>query len=184
MKKIVYLPLLLGLMGATAPPDRELAQARQASQALLRQLQQALKTSLQSQGTVATIQVCQQMAPEIAQHVAQIHQVQIRRVALKTRNPANQPDAFEAALLKRWKTSPQSLPEEHAEVVQNTQGQAVMRYLKPLKIQPLCLQCHGPVQKIAPDVRALLKKKYPQDQAMGYHEGELRGAVTVQIPLK
>lgn len=181
MKKYILLPVMILLHGAITPPADTLQRARQASQALLNQLQQALKTTLQSQGPATAIQVCQQMAPHIAQQVAETHRVKIRRVTLKTRNPANQADAFETALLRRWQHA--ATPQEYAEMVKDAKGHTVLRYLKPLKIQKICLQCHGPTQTIAPEVRVLLKKYYPLDKATGYREGELRGAVSVQIPI-
>lgn len=65
----------------------------------------------------------------------------------------------------------------------NQNGQIEFRYLKALRIQKPCLNCHGPREQIKPEVLALLKQVYPNDQATGYQEGDLRGAITVKIPL-
>jgi len=45
------------------------------------------------------------------------------------------------------------------------------------------LQCHGARDKLAPGVADALKELYPQDQATGYAVGDLRGAVSVKIPI-
>ncbi|PIQ24376.1 glutamate synthase [bacterium (Candidatus Blackallbacteria) CG17_big_fil_post_rev_8_21_14_2_50_48_46] len=179
MKKTAWLSLLILLMGAAHPPESELKQVRSAAGALLTQLQSTLKAALQSQGPAAAVEVCHQVAPGIAAQIAETEGVEIRRVSLRSRNPQNQPDAYEQKVLEQWSQNPTAIPEEHFEVVQEGQKQ-VLRYLKPLKIQAVCLQCHGPAEKIKPEVQALLKKYYPQDQATGYHEGDLRGAVTVR----
>jgi hypothetical protein len=35
--------------------------------------------------------------------------------------------------------------------------------------------CHGPSESLAPDIKEKLATLYPQDQATGFSEGELRG---------
>lgn len=181
MQKKQFLPLLLLLMAA-APPPQALQQARTASQALLGELQTTLKGTLKTKGASEAVKVCSQVAPHIAQNVAQKHHLQIRRVALKTRNPNNKPDAYEQKWLNQWQKNPSQIPEEHAEVV-TIKGKSSLRYLKPIKIQTACLQCHGAPAQIKSEVQALLKKHYSGDQATGYKEGDLRGAVTVILTL-
>jgi len=44
-----------------------------------------------------------------------------------------------------------------------------------------CLGCHG--EKIKPELLSLLDQRYPQDQARGFREGDLRGAFTLSRPL-
>jgi len=181
MKKKLLLPFMLLLMAA-APPPQALEQARTASKALLGELQTTLKSTLSSKGAPEAVKVCSQVAPSIAKNVAKKHHLQIRRVALKHRNPANKPDAYEQKWLTQWQKSPSNIPAEHAEIVTH-QGKSTLRYLKPIKIQSACLQCHGAPAQIKPEVKALLKQHYPSDQATGYKEGDLRGAVTVILPL-
>lgn len=50
-------------------------------------------------------------------------------------------------------------------------------YYKPITIaMPACLKCHGtPGTDINEVTLAKIEKLYPEDKAMGYHEGELRG---------
>jgi hypothetical protein len=51
-----------------------------------------------------------------------------------------------------------------------------------LPVQPLCIHCHGPVDKLAPGVTAQLKTHYPQDLGTGYAVGQIRGAITIRKP--
>jgi hypothetical protein len=44
-----------------------------------------------------------------------------------------------------------------------------------------CLICHG--EKIDPAVDARLKTLYPQDQATGHKQGDVRGAFTITQPM-
>ena len=43
-------------------------------------------------------------------------------------------------------------------------------------MQPMCLNCHGEKAVLAPGVQDALNKIYPDDKAVGYKEGDLRGA--------
>ena len=47
-----------------------------------------------------------------------------------------------------------------------------------------CLQCHGKVDDLAPEVRDVLAKNYPQDRATGFAAGDLRGWFWVEVPAK
>ncbi|MBS0204581.1 MAG: DUF3365 domain-containing protein [Planctomycetes bacterium] len=48
-----------------------------------------------------------------------------------------------------------------------------------LKVQ--CLACHGPKDQIADDVQEQLTRLYPDDQAVGFNEGDLRGWFWVDV---
>jgi hypothetical protein len=65
---------------------------------------------------------------------------------------------------------------KHAEVVD---GQ--YRYMQAIGTAEGCLGCHG--EKIKPELLSLLDQRYPQDQARGFREGDLRGAFTLSRPL-
>ena len=42
--------------------------------------------------------------------------------------------------------------------------------------------CHGPEDQIIPEVKSELAKVYPDDQAIGFQEGELRGWFWIEMP--
>ena len=52
------------------------------------------------------------------------------------------------------------------------------RYMQAIEIKQPCLACHG--QQISPQIQAKLTQLYPNDQAIGYQLGELRGAFSLQ----
>jgi hypothetical protein len=47
-----------------------------------------------------------------------------------------------------------------------------------------CLACHGDPEAIDPQVKRLLAERYPDDTAVGYKPGDLRGAVSVSVLLE
>jgi len=135
---------------------------------------------------VSAIPVCKTMAPSIAADLSKARGLTAGRTALRVRNPKNTPDDFERGVLEEFAkklaagADPAAL--EHAETV-TVNGARVFRYMKaiPMAAEP-CGACHATA--IAPDVKAAIGKLYPQDQATGFKPGELRGAVTVSMPVK
>ncbi|KZY78149.1 hypothetical protein A3742_23470 [Oleiphilus sp. HI0071] len=52
------------------------------------------------------------------------------------------------------------------------------RYMKAIPTAAVCLVCHG--SDIAAPVAKKIASLYPQDQATGFTEGELRGAFSLR----
>jgi hypothetical protein len=109
----------------------------------------------------------------------------IGRTSLKLRNPANAPDNWELAVLKQFearKEQGESADKlEFFAVIDDDQGQKTFRYMKAIPTAALCLNCHG--ENVPAEVDAKLKELYPNDQARGFQEGDLRGAFTLAQPV-
>ena len=52
------------------------------------------------------------------------------------------------------------------------------RYMKAIPTQELCLGCHG--SNINPELSALINKTYPDDKAINFALGDIRGAFSLQ----
>jgi len=52
--------------------------------------------------------------------------------------------------------------------------------MKAIPTQAMCLQCHGQPSDISERVRILILNEYPQDKAVGYSEGQVRGAISIK----
>ena len=163
--------------------DTALEKGRQAADALVQSLLNAqLKSAMEAGGPENAIQVCQQVAQPMTASTANAFEgVSIRRTSLKVRNPANAPDAIDRELLEAWQVGHDAghkLPQE--DIVRDG---GVARYYKPIGVKALCLNCHGDRSVLKPEVVALLKQHYPEDQAHGYREGDFRGVVRVDVTL-
>jgi hypothetical protein len=55
--------------------------------------------------------------------------------------------------------------------------------MRALPVQELCLNCHGLPERLTPAVKERLKTLYPDDKAVGYRPGEVRGAMTIRKPV-
>ena len=67
--------------------------------------------------------------------------------------------------------------------IEETNGIKKIRYLKPIIIQPLCLNCHGSTEDINQNVKNVLNTRYPDDKATEYQTDDLRGAVSISKTL-
>ncbi|TAM44550.1 MAG: DUF3365 domain-containing protein [Gammaproteobacteria bacterium] len=189
MKKC-FLPFLL--MGFTAlpaladPATDRVAASRGAVKELQTTLVGELQAAMKAGGPTNAIEVCNTKASAIATELSKKNGLQIGRTSLKIRNAKNAPDAWETKVMKEFETrkakgeDPAAL--EHSEVVTEG-GKKTFRYMKALPVAQgmPCPVCHG--EKIDPKVRAKLEKLYPQDKAVGFKVGDLRGAVTIKQPL-
>jgi len=168
---------------AEVPEAAALARARAAASGLARELLARLGAELAEGGAVQATRVCSEVAPALAAAHSK-DGLAVRRVSPRPRNPAGRPDAWEAAGLARLAElhAAGELPDEVSAVVEG-EGGPTFRFLKPLRIAATCLRCHGDPVGFPPELAAALAERYPADEAVGYREGDLRGAISVTVPL-
>lgn len=97
--------------------------------------------------------------------------VRVKQTSLNVRAAYNKPDEYEAAVLRTFATG--NKDQVQSDEVQVGDKKAV-RYMVPVYVTSACLGCHGsPVGDL--DVSGHKKE--------GYKEGELRGAISVLVPV-
>ena len=147
-------------------------------------LGQRLRTALQEKiakdGVVAAVGFCADEAPAIALAVSQEHGVKVGRSSVRLRNPANAPNAWQQAALTEFATGAEAGADLSTLIYLRQEGGNV-RLAKGLGVEPPCLMCHGPKAAIAPEVRAAIEQKYPEDQAYGFKAGDLRGLIWAEV---
>jgi hypothetical protein len=155
------------------------ARAGKAADALAGALMKELKAALESGGPAGAISVCSEKAPQIAKGLAEPG-LAVRRASLRQRNPANAPDSVEKAVLDGWERDGKA--ETVSMVVDGPDGRE-LRYLRPIRVGPVCLACHGAPESLVADVKAEISRRYPGDLATGYRDGDLRGAFSVRVAM-
>jgi len=189
----MILALLAGCLAAVACADRvrddqvETARRRAdaAAQQLTTTLMAKLTATLAEGGPLAAVGVCNQVAQEVTRALGEREGVILRRTALRTRNPANAPD-WERPWLERAEAAVRAghAPQPMYEVVRPPEGPVELRHLRPILFPAgVCSRCHGLPEEIPDDVRTVLRERYPQDAATGFRAGDLRGAISVRVPL-
>jgi hypothetical protein len=170
--------------GAVDPPEAE--QARTVADHVLGETKSVLDGALRDGQPTAALRVCASVAQNIARRQEQ-EGWRIRRVSEKVRNPADTPNTDELAVLRTWQRDRNAghlTPGAEDQKIVTEGGRRYLQYMKPIFIAgPVCLLCHGAPDKLAPGVADALKELYPHDQATGYAIGDLRGAISVRIPI-
>ena len=174
--------LLAGCGGQGQLSETERDALVERSGEIARELQMALgkrlKAALQEGGPVAGIEVCKDMAQPLTKEVAAgFKAATVSRTALRYRNPANAPDPRSTAVLRSWE---RQLGREGTVLepqVDGAEGTVIVH--RPILTAPLCLQCHGDPESFPPDLQQALSEAYPNDKAVGFAAGDLRGAFRI-----
>jgi hypothetical protein len=184
-KNFIALLLLLIFAQPSASLDTEVkrhedlsSQAKQEIKLVAKALKSNLKKGLTEQGAVGAIAVCHQVAQHLSENTADHWRVS--RTSLKVRNPSNKPTPWVLDVLKDFeqrKNSGESLAKlSHQEVRSGR-----FYFIKPIPTQGLCLTCHG--TSISAEVSTKLSELYPEDKAIGFKLGDLRGAFIASKPI-
>lgn len=161
-----------------AVPEAKLQTYRAAAKDMFETLKGELQATMKQGGPMAAIEVCNQKAPEIAAAKSKEHGFQIARTSLKPRKRA--PDEWETQIMQSFEQRKAAGEDpakiEHAEIVTDAKGGKSIRYMKAIPTAELCITCHG--AEVEATLAAKIKELYPNDQAMGFKAGDLRGAFT------
>ena len=151
---------------------------------LATELKATLSSKMKSDGPIAALEVCQLQAPQITTKVSDSNNIQIRRTSSKVRNSNNAPDNWEQMILASFQKQKEAGAEiktlEHGEIIEEN-GQKYYRFMKAIPTQAVCMKCHG--SQIEPNLQKKINALYPNDKAVGFSKGDIRGAFTVKTPL-
>ena len=142
-------------------------------------LRAALTDQISEKGVVAAIEYCNVNAYPITTLFAK-EGIMIRRAAARFRNPGNSPDSLEKTVIDSYLFSIRSKQSLNDTLVQQPGS---MHFFKPIILQAMCKNCHGDLLlDISPAALKEIKKRYPDDLATGFKEGDLRGIWHVVFP--
>lgn len=190
MKSSILILMVVSTLAACVDPaiksERYLEDSRKTAQSFMTKLSGTLKQQIETGGIESAIPVCQQIAPAIAAEYSHQDKL-VKRVSTKPRNMSQgTPDQWELQALQVFdaaiKADAKATNVEKSEIVKDVDGH-YYRYAKAIRVQPLCLNCHGQDKDIQPGVRAVLAQYYPADIATGYQLGDLRGAISIKQKL-
>ncbi|MDY0082033.1 MAG: DUF3365 domain-containing protein [Ignavibacteriaceae bacterium] len=194
MQKILSLFILVFLFIITACSDKlqpELTEQikeglRKDAKEFMESLKDILVKEIQAHGTASAVNVCSDTAQILTNDYGLKKGIYIKRVSFKNRNQNNIPDKYESKALQYFEELKFSGKlNENTEFieVEEIAGIKKVRYLKPIIIQPLCLNCHGREETMRRDVKNIINTRYPYDKAAGYNLDDLRGAVSINKTL-
>ncbi len=132
-----------------------------------------IKEEISSGGILSAVEYCRLVANPLVDSLSKEFGVKIARLSHKARNPKNNASADELLILEEF----QEIAEGgmHSPPIV-TQYKNQTRFYSPIHTKLLCLNCHGGVKSnIGEDKYNAIKKLYPNDQAIDFAEGDLRG---------
>ncbi len=143
-----------------------------------------LQNAMQNGGVENAIDFCNLNAMPLVDSLSQYFGAEIRRVSFKVRNQLDLPNNLEQELLEayayQWKDS--LALQANVQALEND----TYLFTKPILIDnALCLSCHGTNDNgMLKETEDFIKSKYPEDKAVGYQLGDLRGMWSIVIPKK
>lgn len=165
---------LTGCQNQPQKSDQELIeQGNTISGKLGTSLMAELTTVIQQEGITEAVNYCSIEALPITQKIAKEEQVELSRVSHRNRNPLNDANGDELKLIEKY-IQQQKNGEPLSPVIIAKNKQKIF-YSPILLGAPLCLNCHGKPEDFAPDLRLAINQKYPQDKAVNFELGEVRG---------
>lgn len=194
MKKLFILNVLIifGLISGCSEnkieiSENQIAGMRATAVEFMKDLKSILINQIRTNGMLSAVSVCSDTAQILTNNFGVQKGVYVKRVSLKNRNVNNAPDDFEKRVLNKFTlmqlNNELNDDSEYAEIVEEGEFK-YLRYLKPILVQAECLNCHGSENDISPEVELLINQEYPDDNAVGYKIGDLRGAVSLKKNIK
>ena len=171
------------------PPDQlaeRLRAAREVVATYTNAFRSEIMAPIKTDGPVAGVGSYHTNIAELSSRLSEQSPFEIGRTALRLRNSENAPDAWEQATMESFVkqlaegADPAKL--EAYQVATTPEGQRLLRYMSPIMMRDACLSCHGP--DVRQDVKQEIAKYYPDDKAVGYRTGEMRGAYSLEQQLE
>ncbi len=168
---------------ASPPTDLERAQA--AAGEFSTRLRTALREHMGSEGPVSALDFCHDQAPQIADAIMAVHGLRLGRVAIadRVRNPGNTANEWQQPVLDRFAAAVAAgqAPEDQVAVLSDDLPDGIaLRLMRGIRVEPQCQLCHG--RELSPGIADAVARLYPDDRAIGFVEGDLRGALWVEVP--
>ena len=161
------------------------ARSMQAIKELGSSLKSSVQMAMKESGPIGALEYCNVVALDITKELSDALQLTVSRTSLKTRNKKNIPDDWEQKSLSvftaQYIAGAEIKNMYFHEIVTTNNNDRIYRFIKPIPTGKVCLTCHG--SNISSDLAHKIKELYPDDKAVDFKLGEIRGAFSVTIPL-
>jgi len=183
IKSLIISSVLLSSIAQanTATNKKIKIQAKKAIMKVGGTLKKNLEANMKKGGAIAAMNFCALEATIIEKSTnSQLEKgVSVKRITSKPRNQNNMANESELKVLMQFEE--QLKNGKMKKMIVKKISDNHHQVYKPLKVGGKCLMCHGEKSSIDKDVYNVISKKYPNDKAIDYKFGELRGAFLVDI---
>ena len=168
--------------------DRKVVQVgKKIADQFLIKLINSLEDTIQKEGTGEAVAVYEANINKITQILKDDFnnkEIDIKLLSPRYRDMKNSPDYYEEQAYKDFQKVWQDTGKYPPYIIQEIRrkGKVFYRYYEPLFVKKLCLRCHGTVAFLDADAIKRIQQEHPNDNAIGYKLGELRGFIRITIP--
>lgn len=159
----------------TKEPSKDyIVLGKEIAQSTFKVLSGKLKTQLQEGGVEQALPFCNVNAIPVTDSLSKVYDSKIERVALGYRNPKNRIKGYDEKVYHEYTEELGNGKMVEPKLHTNENGQMV--FYAPIILKAQCVVCHGkPMEEINENTLAKLNEFYPDDNATGFAEGDLRG---------
>ena len=146
-------------------------------------LSKEVMNAINEGGVQHAVDYCHLQANPLIDSLSKVHHAKISRVSDQYRNPQNKPDELDLTVIETYRKQLDEGQELQAHL-ENT-GKEIIFYSPILILNPVCLNCHGVPGSTAEQANIdFIRTKYPEDRAVGYKLGDLRGVWKIVLSPK
>jgi len=180
---IIVFPILLFISCQSAvqknrlTPDEQaelISKGKKITMQSFKALSGEVMNALQEGGVQHAVGYCHLQASPLIDSLSDIYGAKISRISDRYRNPSNKPGDLDLTVLESYRLQLAEGVElqPHLEIT----ADEIIYYSPILILNPACLQCHGESgSTLEQSHYDFIKSKYPEDLAIGYKLGDLRG---------
>lgn len=157
-----------------SPTEEEyLIKGKEIAEATFNILSSNLKNAMNEGGLENALAFCNVNAMPLTDSLSDYYNVSIKRVSHKPRNLINEPTPQEQHIIDDY-LALGAVENMKPMIAKNEQQNTV--FYAPIPTKGLCLNCHGIVgETLSLERYEVIKKFYPNDNAVGFKEGDFRG---------
>jgi len=132
-----------------------------------------LQAAMKEGGVSNAVKYCNLTASPLVDSLEQVYKVEIKRTSTKLRNPQNKANKSEMEQLIAYENQIKA-GEKLGPILHDVNNHKVFH--SPIHVMPLCEKCHGKKgETLNATDYTTIKELYPEDMAIGYTNGDLRG---------
>ena len=164
-----------GVLPKEIIPQKQLTKAdlKKIAEETKKNLVTNLTQKISEKGAENALEFCNVNAIPLTKQLEDQHDVTIKRVSDKNRNPDNAANETERKYIDFFKEQLVLKQKLEAKFDNGV-------FYAPITTNSMCLQCHGSEKDIKPETLAKIKSLYPNDKAIGYQENEMRGLMVIK----
>lgn len=155
------------------PKEDYLALGKEIAQGTFKALSGKLKSQIMEGGVEQALPFCNANAMPLTDSLSIAYDAKIQRVALDYRNPKNMALDYDVDVFMEYETLMSNGKMVKPQLHTNDDGKTV--FYGPIILKSQCIVCHGkPIEDITEGTLTKINALYPDDNATGFAEGDLR----------